>query len=114
MSYTYNKRRLWEIIMKTYIKVALFLIGLAAFLYGASALAMDNDGLRCGNALIAIGDAQYLVIQECGQPIYSHHTGGGPQGGGDQEFMYWKVASNLTSEVQFIDGHVYSIHDIYN
>ncbi len=100
--------------MNTYTKVWLFAIGLAAILYGGSIFAMDNDGFRCGNSIISIGDAQYTVIQECGEPIATHRTGGGPQGGGDQEYYYYKAASNLTEEILFIDGHVYSIHDIYS
>lgn len=100
--------------MKLYIKGWLFIVALVSIMYGCSTAMAMGGGFRCGNSLVAVGDAQYTVIQACGEPIYTHRTGGGPNGGGDQELYYWKVTSNLTEEVVFIDGHVYEIHDIYN
>lgn len=97
--------------MNTYMKVGLFVVAMSATLYGCNALAMGGS-FRCGNNLVEVGDAQYTVQQACGDPIAQHTTNTG--GRGDQEFWYYKVASNLTEEVQFIDGHVYEIHDIYN
>jgi len=91
----------------------LFVVALGAIIYGGSALAMGG-GFRCGNSLVAPGDAEFTVVEACGEPIYKHVVGQGHNGSGDQEFWYYKVASNLTEEVNFIDGHVYEIHDIYN
>lgn len=87
------------------IKLYMFIIALIAICYSGNALAM-----RCGNSLIEVGDAQYIVEQACGPPLASHTTNTGGQG--DQVFLYYKI-NNLTEELQFIDGHLYEIHDIY-
>ena len=100
--------------MSTYTKIWLFAIALAAILYGGSTFAMDNDGFRCNNYLASIGDAEYLVLKNCGEPIATHRVGTGPNGTGDSEYLYYQSASNLTSELLFTDGHLMSVHDIYN
>jgi hypothetical protein len=45
-------------------KMVLFIMGLAAFLYGASAFA----GMRCGNELILEGGSVVNISRLCGQP----------------------------------------------
>ncbi len=45
-------------------KIYLFIIGLSAFLYGASAFA----GIRCGNELILEGESIVKLVEVCGQP----------------------------------------------
>jgi hypothetical protein len=86
-------------------KLTLFIIGLSAFLYGASAFA----GVRCGNELIQVGDPEYKVMQACGTPVDYHRVGGGAQGGaGDEAYVYFKIG-NETVKIHLIDGHVYTI-----
>ena len=43
-------------------------IFIAAVLGGVPSLADDMDGLRCGGALIQVGDSEFKVLQECGKP----------------------------------------------
>lgn len=84
-------------------KILLFIIGLAAFLYGADGLAR----VRCGNQLISVGDPEFVVNQACGSPVSSHQVGG-VGASGDELYAYYKVG-NETIEIHFIDGHVYTI-----
>lgn len=96
--------------MNTSTRTWLLAISAAAILYGTNVHAM-NDFLRCPNGLISVGDAQYSVEQKCGTPDSQHTTNTGGQG--DQVFYYYKM-SNVTEELQFIDGHLYQITDNYN
>lgn len=83
-------------------KLALFIIGLSASLYGASAFA----GCRCGGTLISVGDSQYAVEQACGQPVNVHVVANGTLG--SESYAYYKLTGE-TIEMHFIDGHVKSI-----
>ena len=58
--------------MKSCLTVIVAMVGL--FLPAESLLA-DNTSLRCGNALILIGDTVHEVRRECGNPVSEHRAG---------------------------------------
>lgn len=86
-------------------KLVLFIIGLMAFLYGASAFAT----LRCGTQLIMVGDPKFVVLQACGTPDAQEDINNGSAGGfGNESYLYYKKDGRIV-EIHIIDGKVYSI-----
>jgi len=58
--------------MKLYVSS---LAALTLAILTATALNADNTSLRCGNALILIGDTMHEVRSECGEPQSQQRTG---------------------------------------
>lgn len=83
-------------------------LAVLALVIGLACSFSSHAGLRCGNSLIEVGDAEYVVNQACGEPVNYHQVGAGRNGSGDEAYAYYKVG-NETVEIHFIDGHVYTI-----
>lgn len=64
-------------------------------------------GLRCGGALIEVGDNAYTVFKACGEPAYKTVIST-PGGKGANEIDYYTIDGQDHS-LHMIDGVVYSI-----
>lgn len=87
-----------------YARILMFIVALAACLYGASAFA----GIRCQGQIIGVGDPEYVVEQACGTPVDYHQVGNGHNSSGDEAYAIYKIDGQLV-EIHYIDGHVYTI-----
>ena len=59
------------------------------------------DGMRCGGAIVEIGDTEYEVVRKCGQPSYKNAN----------RWIYDRGVGRFIKILNFGNGKLLSIHE---